>query len=83
MCSANGSYVKCGGRQSSSSQQQSKNKKRSKKRSKGIFDGVDYDDLGDYGMTNDMTMALLSCGVKPWDDDAWDVLHTLKDYDYF
>ncbi|TDL23900.1 hypothetical protein BD410DRAFT_786568 [Rickenella mellea] len=32
------------------------------------------------GFTNDEMDELLCQGVKPWDDDAWDVLHALNDY---
>mmetsp|Transcript_4852 Transcript_4852/g.8121 ORF Transcript_4852/g.8121 Transcript_4852/m.8121 type:complete len:131 (-) Transcript_4852:445-837(-) len=30
------------------------------------------------GFTNDEVQELLCQGVKPWDDDAWDVLHALR-----
>lgn len=29
------------------------------------------------GFTNDQVNELLCQGVKPWDDDAWDVLEAL------
>ena len=56
----------------------------------GMGGGYGYDDdedgsedeIGPYGFTHEEEMELLSQGVKPWDDDAHDVLAVLRgDYD--
>ncbi|KIJ13194.1 hypothetical protein PAXINDRAFT_177052 [Paxillus involutus ATCC 200175] len=46
-----------------------------------LYGGSDSEEeeLNEYGFTNSDTQELLSQGVKPWDDDAYDVLAALRD----
>ena len=46
--------------------------------SDGVYDEEGEEEVGMYGFTHDEEMELLSQGVKPWEDDAHDVLAALR-----
>jgi hypothetical protein len=49
------------------------------------YDGFSDDDMTEFGMSHDDLNTLLSHGVKPWEDDAFEVLAALNGEaeDYF
>ncbi|KAN0086262.1 hypothetical protein V8E55_007396 [Tylopilus felleus] len=90
------SQTKASGTKQTSNKKQPKGKKKRSHRSRsgvegkspalhsysgwGGYDSNGYDENGMFGFTGSDVEELLCQGVKPWDDDAWDVMGALRGY---